>query len=79
MVSSCATYYQKNYDLMQAIYNGNLDNAEQMLTDKKWQKPNRNILLYYLNKNYQTLTFYKIDTNSQSHKTFDFFFSDFGC
>jgi hypothetical protein len=50
MLSSCATYYQKQFDLMQSVYDGRLDKAETLLNDAKWQKPLRNKLLFYLNK-----------------------------
>jgi hypothetical protein len=49
-LSSCATYYQKQNDLMQAVYTGKIDKAENIMRDAKWQKPKRNILLFYLNK-----------------------------
>ena len=75
--SSCATYYQKNYDLMQAIYNGNIDNAEQMLTDKKWQKPNRNILLYYLNKGTVLSLNGKFSESNQYFQKADYYIEDF--
>lgn len=50
LLSSCATYYQKQFDLMQSVYDGRLDKAETLLNDAKWQKPQRNKLLFYLNK-----------------------------
>ena len=50
MLSACATYYQKQFDLMQYVYSGNIEQAEHLLKDAKWEKPTRNILLFYLNK-----------------------------
>lgn len=35
---------------MQAVYNGNIDKAEALMADEKWEKPERNKLLFYLNK-----------------------------
>lgn len=35
---------------MQHVYDGNIEKAEVLLKDAKWQKPTRNILLFYLNK-----------------------------
>ena len=35
---------------MQAVYGGKLDAAETILSDKKFEKEKKNILLYYLNK-----------------------------
>lgn len=50
MLSACATYYQKQLDVMDAVYSGNLDHAESLMNDAKWKKPERNKLLFYLNK-----------------------------
>ena len=35
---------------MQYVYSGNIEQAEHFLKDAKWEKPTRNILLFYLNK-----------------------------
>ncbi|MCF8429030.1 MAG: hypothetical protein K9G64_02770 [Bacteroidia bacterium] len=50
MLSACATFYQKQADVMDAVYNGNIDKAEALMSDVRWQKPARNRLLFYLNK-----------------------------
>ncbi len=51
LLASCATYYQKNEDLMKAVYKYNFDAANKILADdEKWEKQNRNRLLFYLNK-----------------------------
>lgn len=50
LLASCATYYQKNANLMNAVYSGNMVQAEHLMEDKKWEKPARNRLLFYLNK-----------------------------
>jgi hypothetical protein len=50
MLSACATYYQKQLNVMEAVYSGNIDKAEDLMKDAKWQKPERNKLLFYLNK-----------------------------
>lgn len=49
-VASCATYYEKNLALMQAVYQGNLEVAEKLLQDPKLEKKKKDILLYYFNK-----------------------------
>ncbi len=50
MLSACATFYQKQADVMDAVYNGNINKAEVLMNDARWQKPKRNRLLFYLNK-----------------------------
>jgi hypothetical protein len=50
LLTACATYYQKNLQLMTAVYTGKLDQAEALLNNPKLAKEKRNILLYYLNK-----------------------------
>ncbi len=35
---------------MDAVYTGNINKAEALMIDAKWQKPARNRLLFYLNK-----------------------------
>ena len=50
MLSACATFYQKQADVMDAVYNGNINKAEALMNDARWQKPKRNRLLFYLNK-----------------------------
>lgn len=77
VLSACTTYYQKSYDLMQAVYNGNLNQAENLMKDKKWQKPKRNILLFYLNKG---TVLWMNGKNAESNLYFkqaDYFVEDF--
>lgn len=50
LLAACASYYEKNIILMQAVYAGKLDVAESILNDPKLEKEKKNILLYYLNK-----------------------------
>jgi hypothetical protein len=50
MLSACATFYQKQADVMNAVYTGNINRAEALMNDTRWQKPKRNRLLFYLNK-----------------------------
>jgi len=50
LLSSCATYHQKNSAFYNNIYSGNFEEAEQVIdADKKLQN-GRNRLLYYLDK-----------------------------
>lgn len=51
LFSSCLSYYQKNSVLMDAVYVGNFESANKLLADDaKWEKVERNRLLFYLNK-----------------------------
>jgi len=51
VLPSCATYYQRSEDLMNAVYTSNFKAANNLLEDDtKWEKPARNKLLFYLNK-----------------------------
>lgn len=51
LLSSCASYYQKNSKLMEAVYTGKYEDANKLLADDaKWEKVERNKLLFYLNK-----------------------------
>jgi len=50
-LSSCATYYQKNNELMKSVYSENYEKANKLLeNDVKWEKKGRDKLLFYLNK-----------------------------
>lgn len=50
-ITGCATYYQKNQKLMDAVYSGNIQTAIKLLeNDEKLERPERNRLLFYLNK-----------------------------
>ncbi len=78
IISSCATYYQKNSSLMSAVYKGDLKSAEELLKDdNKWMKPARNKLLFYLNKG---TVLWMAGKNRESIKYFteaDYFVEDF--
>ncbi len=51
LLAACATYYQKNESLMQAVYANDFAGAGKLLSDDaKWEKQKRNQLLFYLNK-----------------------------
>ena len=51
LIPACATYYQKNESLMQAVYTSDFASANKLLADDaKWEKQKRNQLLFYLNK-----------------------------
>jgi hypothetical protein len=48
---SCASYYKKNQELMDAVYTSNFEAAKKLLADDaKWEKKDKNKLLFYLNK-----------------------------
>ena len=50
LLAGCFSYYQKNILLNEAFEQKNFTQAEEILSNKKWEKKKRNILLYYLNK-----------------------------
>jgi len=77
VVTSCATYYQKNEALMASIYQGNYTAALSNISHNKTLKSKRNRLLYYLNKG--TIEF-MAGMHEESNKSFrqaDYFVEDF--
>lgn len=77
-VTGCATYYQKNQKLMDAVYNGNIEAAIKLLqNDTKQQKSERNRLLFYLNKG--TVLFLNQDYRESINyfRKADFFVEDY--
>lgn len=51
LLASCASYYDRNQELMRAVYTNNLESAQNILEDDvKWEKKGKNVLLFYLNK-----------------------------
>lgn len=50
LVSACATYYQKNEVFMQAVYQGKLEEANQIMIAAESKVKKKDILLYYLNR-----------------------------
>ena len=51
LLASCASYYDRNQELMRAVYTNNLESAQNILEDDvKWEKKEKNVLLFYLNK-----------------------------
>lgn len=51
LLASCASYYDRNQELMKAVYTNNLETAQRILEDDaKWEKKEKNLLLFYLNK-----------------------------
>lgn len=76
-ITACATYYEKNAHFMQAIYNGNLQSAEELIAKTDESTPSRNILLYYLN--YGTILSLNnkpAESNREFQKA-DYFIEDF--
>ncbi len=76
-IAGCATYYEKNEQLMNAVYSGKLDVAESVLNDPALEKEKKNILLYYFNKG--TVLWMKGNA-IESNKYFqlaDFYIEDF--
>lgn len=50
LLTACATYYERNQALMDAVYAGNYEDAGKIIDKGKLKKQKRNKLLYYLNK-----------------------------
>jgi hypothetical protein len=51
LLASCASYYDRSQELMRAVYTNNLESAQRILDDDvKWEKKEKNVLLFYLNK-----------------------------
>ncbi|MFN5921731.1 MAG: COG3014 family protein, partial [Bacteroidota bacterium] len=77
LITACATYYEKNAHFMQAIYDGNLQSAEELIAKTENRTPSRNMLLYYLN--YATVLSLN-NKPSESNREFqkaDYFVEDF--
>lgn len=77
LTMACATYYQKNEKLMSAIYNGRLNDAEEILNDPRLEKSKKTILLYYLNKG---TVLWMSGKSAESNKYFqlaDYYIEDF--
>lgn len=75
--SACATYYQKNQALMEAVYANNYEGASKILDSGKLKKQKRNQLLYYVNKG--TILFMN-NQPAESNKYFqqaDYFVEDY--
>jgi hypothetical protein len=78
MASSCATYYQKNEGLMNAVYKGNFEAAEKILSnDSKFEKVSRNRLLFYLNKGTVLWMNQKFDSSIPYFRKADYFVEDY--
>lgn len=77
VVSSCASYYQRNEQLMNAVYSMDFKQAQELIDSGKLKKQKRNKLLYYLNKG--TLLFMD-NQPEESNKYFqqaDYFIEDY--
>lgn len=78
MMSSCATYYQKNEALMNAVYKSNFEVAEKILSDDvKFEKVQKNKLLFYLNKGTVLWMNEKYDSSIKYFRKADYFVEDF--
>jgi hypothetical protein len=77
LLAGCATYYQKNNELMNAVYNGNLDAAEKYLNQPHWKKRSKDILLYYLNQGAVLWMLGKPEASNASFQKADYYIEDF--
>ena len=68
VIGGCATYYQKNLKLFQAIETGQFETANKMLEKDAKNSNNRNSLLVYLNRGYVS---WMLNDNRQSVNFFN--------
>ena len=73
----CFSYYNRNHKLNTAFESKNYKEAQDILSSKKWEKKQHNILLYYLNKG---MVLHKLGLYKESNEYFqkaDYFIEDF--
>jgi uncharacterized protein len=77
LITSCATYYQKNEAMMNAVYTGRLDDANKIMTQAEKKVKKKDILLYYMNRG----TIYWMKGNYDSSNAYfqkaDYYIEDF--
>ncbi|MFN6358645.1 MAG: COG3014 family protein [Bacteroidota bacterium] len=76
IIVSCATYYQKNEALMQAVYRGDLESAEKLLDDNSIQKK-KDILLYYFNRGTVLWMNNKPEESNKYFRLADYYIEDY--
>jgi hypothetical protein len=76
-VTSCATYYQKNENLMQAVYKGDLEAADKILSDPKWEKKKKDVLLYYFNRGTIYWMMGNFDESNKFFQKADYYIEDY--
>ncbi len=62
---------------MEAVYSNDLKKAERLMDDSKWEKPNRNRLLFYLNKGTVLWMNGKNEQSNIYFKQADYFIEDY--
>lgn len=77
LLSACATYYQKNQELMDAVYAGNYQGASDIMDKGKLKKQNRNKLLYYFNKGTVLFMDNKPEESNKFFQQADYFIEDY--
>jgi hypothetical protein len=77
VITSCATYYQKNEAFMTAIYDGKLNDANKIIAASEAKVKKKDILLYYMNRG--TLFWMKGDLDSSNlyFQKADYYIEDF--
>lgn len=76
-LTGCFSYYKRNIKLMNAFEQKNFTKAEDILTNKKWEKRKRNILLYYLNKGTVLHMLGKYKESNEYFQKADFYIEDY--
>lgn len=77
VVTSCATYYQKNENLIQAVYKGDLEAANKILEDPKLEKKKKDILLYYFNRGTVYWMMGNFDESNKYFQKADYYIEDY--
>lgn len=77
LLTSCATWYQRNADLMRAVSQENYVDAEKVLSAKNWDKPFRNRMLAYLNKAWVLSVSGKFKESNDWFQKADFMIEDY--
>lgn len=77
LLTGCFSYYNRNIKLMHAYEQKNFAKAENILSNKKWEKRKRNILLYYLNKGTVLHMLGKYKESNEYFQLADYYIEDY--
>lgn len=75
VITSCATYYEKNQEFMQAVYSGRLEDANKIISHARVKR--KDLLLYYLNRGSLYWMHGDLDSSNQYFQQADFYVEDF--
>ncbi len=77
LLTGCFSYYNRNIKLMHAYEQKKFTKAEDVLSNKKWEKRKRNILLYYLNKGTVLHMLGKYKESNEYFQLADYYIEDY--